>query len=288
MISIYQAANLADAYLIRHLLEEERIDAYIAGEYLRGAIGEIPANTPIEVRVAPEHAARARGIVEEWERAPIDDAAFDEDEGEGDALASNVRDEGAATLGGVDAPSNSRGANAVRWLGGFALGAGVMWAAYHGPRNESGYDYNDDGVLDERWIYSGDRVERIETDRNRDRTPDLIARYDALGQASRIEVDRDFDGTMEESTEYRDGQPASTELDRDRDGRAEYRAEYINGTIFREEWLNANGDTIKRVEYDRGDPSEGAIDSDGDGRLDTARVYDPNGEIVRTSPLDAR
>ena len=48
MISIYHAANLTDAYLIRHLLEQERIDAYIAGEYLQGALGELPANTPVE------------------------------------------------------------------------------------------------------------------------------------------------------------------------------------------------------------------------------------------------
>lgn len=288
MISIYQAANLADAHLIRHLLEEERIEAYIAGEYLQGALGEIPTNTPIEVRVAPEDATRARAIVRAWESTPIDDAAFGEnDDGARGENAGNegARDEDAARLGGDGAPIDARWANAVRWLGGAAIGAGVMWAAYHGPRNESGYDYDGDGKLDERWIYSGDRIERIETDRNRDGRPDQIVRYDVGGLTHRVDVDRDFDGTLEERTEYRKGQPLSTELDRDRDGRAEYRADYIHGAPFREEWMNANGDVVKRIEYERGDPSAGAIDSDGDGRLDTARVYDANGEILRTSPM---
>lgn len=280
MISIYQAANLADAHLIRHLLQEERIDAFIAGEYLQGALGEIPANTPIDVRVAPEDAARARAIVQAWESAPIDPAMFDDDEPTHAATD---------TLSGSNDPMQRpqfRVFAAIVWLlGGAALGAGAMWAASHGPRNEAGYDYNGDGELDERWIYAGDRVERIETDRNRDGKIDRIARYDADGQASRVDADRDFDGTLEERTDYRNGQALRTELDRDRDGRSEYRAEYIHGTMFREEWLGANGDVIKRIEYDRGDPREGAIDSDGDGRLDTARTYDANGEIVRSVPL---
>ncbi|MBP6748382.1 MAG: DUF2007 domain-containing protein [Xanthomonadaceae bacterium] len=282
MISIYQAANLADAYLIRHLLEEERIDAYIAGEYLRGAIGEIPANTPIEVRVSAEDAARARRIVEEWERSPIDTSAFED---EADAVVAGPTE----TMRDPTQRPQFRVFAAIVWLiTGAALGAGAMWAAQNGPRSESGVDYNDDGAIDERWMYAGDRPERVEIDRNRDGKPDFILDYDDRALPSRDEVDRDFNGTMEESTAYRYGQPMRTELDRDRDGRIEYRAEYIHGTIFREEWLNPNGDTIKRVEYDRGDPSEGAIDSDGDGRLDTARVYDSNGEIVRTAPLDAR
>ena len=284
MISIYQAANLADAHLIRHLLQEERIDAFIAGEYLQGALGEIPANTPIEVRVAPEDAARARAIVQAWESAPIDPAMFDDDD-PNDASTDATTGAFGASNDPTQRPQFRAFAAIVWLLGGAALGASAMWAASHGPRNEAGYDYNGDGELDERWIYAGDRVERIETDRNRDGKIDQIARYDADGQASRVDADRDFDGTLEERTDYRHGQALRTELDRDRDGRAEYRAEYIHGTIFREEWLGANGDVVKRIEYERGDPREGAIDSDGDGRLDTARTYAPNGEILRSVPL---
>ena len=60
--------------------------AIAAGQIV--AIGEIPANTPIEVRVAPADAARAREIVEAWQRAPIDDAAFDHPGWTGDPRAA--------------------------------------------------------------------------------------------------------------------------------------------------------------------------------------------------------
>ena len=80
MIIIYRAANTADAHLMRQLLENEGIPAFIQGEYLQGAIGELPANTEILVRVADEHAEAARAGVDEWERAEpveIEDALSD-------------------------------------------------------------------------------------------------------------------------------------------------------------------------------------------------------------------
>ena len=80
MIIIYRAANTADAHLMRQLLENEGIPAFIQGEYLQGAIGELPANTEILVRVADENAEAARAVVDEWERAEpveIEDALSD-------------------------------------------------------------------------------------------------------------------------------------------------------------------------------------------------------------------
>ena len=64
MITIYSAANTADAHLIRQMLEAEGIPAFIQGEYLQGAVGELPANTEILVRVADENAGAARAKVE--------------------------------------------------------------------------------------------------------------------------------------------------------------------------------------------------------------------------------
>jgi hypothetical protein len=69
MIIIYRAANIADAHLMRQLLESEGIPAFIQGEYLQGAVGELPANTEILVRVADDNAEAARAIVDEWEAA---------------------------------------------------------------------------------------------------------------------------------------------------------------------------------------------------------------------------
>lgn len=69
MIIIYRAANIADAHLMRQLLENEGIPAFIQGEYLQGAVGELPANTEILVHVADDNATAARAIVDEWESA---------------------------------------------------------------------------------------------------------------------------------------------------------------------------------------------------------------------------
>ena len=69
MIIVYRAANIADAHLMRQLLENEGIPAFIQGEYLQGAVGELPANTEILVHVADENADAARVVVDEWESA---------------------------------------------------------------------------------------------------------------------------------------------------------------------------------------------------------------------------
>lgn len=82
MLIVYRAANIADAHLIRQMLEGAGIPAFIQGEYLQGAVGELPANTEILVHVADAHAEAAREIVDEWARAePImmDDESAEED-----------------------------------------------------------------------------------------------------------------------------------------------------------------------------------------------------------------
>ncbi len=280
MISIYHAANLADAYLIRQLLEQERIDAYIAGEYLQGALGELPANTPVDVRVAPEDATRARQIVEDWECSPIDSAMFDDDD---------TADDPPRLFPTPPDNALSRGFSAIAWLlGGAAIGAGIVWAAQHGPRSEAGIDYDGDGVFEERAIYAGERLERIEIDRNRDRKSDQILHFGRHGVVERYEADQDFDGVMEERGEYVNGQLSLLKVGRDGDGRPEFRSEYLLGVPYRDEWLDRDGNAIKRVLYRNGQAVEGEFDSDGDGRLDTQRFYDARGEIVSEVPLDAR
>ena len=69
MIIVYRAANIADAHLMRQLLENEGIPAFIQGEYLQGAVGELPANTEILVHVADGNAEVARAVVDAWESA---------------------------------------------------------------------------------------------------------------------------------------------------------------------------------------------------------------------------
>jgi len=66
---VYRAANLSDAHLIRQLMEAEGIPAFVQGEYLQGAVGELPANTEVLVRVPDEHVDAARAVVDDWENS---------------------------------------------------------------------------------------------------------------------------------------------------------------------------------------------------------------------------
>lgn len=63
MHTVYRAANLFDAHLVKDALEAGGIPAFIAGEYLTGAVGQLPAMDYIEVRVPESSVPLATGIV---------------------------------------------------------------------------------------------------------------------------------------------------------------------------------------------------------------------------------
>ena len=48
---IYRAENLFDAHLVKDALEHAEIPAFISGEYLTGAVGQLPAMNYIAVMV---------------------------------------------------------------------------------------------------------------------------------------------------------------------------------------------------------------------------------------------
>ena len=47
----YRAVTLIDAHLVKDALEREEIPAFIAGEYLTGAVGQLPALDYVAVMV---------------------------------------------------------------------------------------------------------------------------------------------------------------------------------------------------------------------------------------------
>ncbi|GAB2534493.1 hypothetical protein GCM10027065_02650 [Rhodanobacter koreensis] len=64
---VYRAENLFDAHLVKDALEAGGIPAFIAGEYLTGAVGQLPAMDYIAVMVPESSLALASGIVSEVE-----------------------------------------------------------------------------------------------------------------------------------------------------------------------------------------------------------------------------
>jgi len=62
---VYQAENIIDANLVKNVLEHEDIHAFVSGQYLTGAAGELPPMALVNVMVSPADWPRARAIAEQ-------------------------------------------------------------------------------------------------------------------------------------------------------------------------------------------------------------------------------
>ncbi len=71
MIVVYNASNSIEAYLIKNLLAQQEIPAYVFGDYLQGGVGEIQAIGLVTVNVADVDYAKAKEIVDAWNAATI-------------------------------------------------------------------------------------------------------------------------------------------------------------------------------------------------------------------------
>ena len=60
---VYHAENIIDANLVKGVLALEQIVAFVSGEYLTGAIGELPVCNLVTVMVADSDVERALPIV---------------------------------------------------------------------------------------------------------------------------------------------------------------------------------------------------------------------------------
>lgn len=67
MIGIYNATSTTEAHLIKGLLEQQGIEAHVAGHYLQGALGELPVINLIQVSVSEEDEALALKVIEAYE-----------------------------------------------------------------------------------------------------------------------------------------------------------------------------------------------------------------------------
>lgn len=65
MHTVYHAHTLIDAHLVKDRLESEGIPAFIAGEYLTGGVGQLPARGLISVAVPDSCVPAAEPLVRE-------------------------------------------------------------------------------------------------------------------------------------------------------------------------------------------------------------------------------
>jgi hypothetical protein len=87
MRTIYQAENVIDANLVKGALEHAGIPAFVAGEYLTGAAGQLPMIGLVAVMVADSDVAAADPIVRGIDTALRETAQTDREDG--DSLASD-------------------------------------------------------------------------------------------------------------------------------------------------------------------------------------------------------
>jgi hypothetical protein len=74
---VYQAEHLIDAHLVRGRLQSEGIDAHVQGEWLTGALGELPLHGLLGVCVAERDVDAALHLLADWRER--DHAALDDD-----------------------------------------------------------------------------------------------------------------------------------------------------------------------------------------------------------------
>ena len=79
----YHAETLIDAHLVKDALERAEIPAFITGEFLTGAVGQLPARDFVAVMVPEAAAEAAEGIVRaiDAQLAEARAAAVDDDFG---------------------------------------------------------------------------------------------------------------------------------------------------------------------------------------------------------------
>lgn len=162
----------------------------------------------------------------------------------------------------------------------------IMSAHYKMPAQTQGIDYNDDGVLDEKWSYSSQgHAISMQSDRNFDGKVDDTASFEN-GQIDTVEADLDFDGVFDTVTTYQLGNQHVMESDTDKDGYRDTRTHFKSNTIASVEFIHPDTGKPRKVDYFNGFiRTYSEVDTDIDGTLDQRIDYDKIGMVKSTEPL---
>ncbi len=81
MVKLFSADDTIEAHLLRHMLEQQGMQAFITGEHLESAIGELPAAGLVDVWVLEEHLEDAQDVLDDFLES-LDEPYEDEDDDE--------------------------------------------------------------------------------------------------------------------------------------------------------------------------------------------------------------
>lgn len=225
MKCVHEANHITEAHMILHLLEQEDFNGTVDGEYLQGAVGELPAMGMIRVVVSDEDYEQASAFLKEWHAKQI-------------------------TLDEEKAPKIKNGLS-FNWgyLGFFSLGvilsSFIVSGNYFTSFSIEGIDYNGDGVLEEKDIYKGNRIQKTEIDTDLDGQVDTIYFYDSKGRLDHYQGDHDFNGTLETTGRFANNVFWAKESDTNGDGKIDLRYKYKKGILKELQFLDSDGSLIK-------------------------------------------
>ncbi len=236
--------------MIANLLQQSDIETIITGEYLQGAIGELPMESMVEVSVADVDFVKAQEIIQVWNAIPMDEQREHSYKNKPSRIGTGL-------------------------VLGLLIGFGTTYWAYNSPTTYNGIDYDDDGILDTRFEYRDNRHYRTYIDRNLDGVVDVIYRFSRKGMIYREEADDDFDGTFETTITYRQGNAVLAEVDLDQDGKIDSKGYYTDGVLTVIEILGPTPLSPKvRQHYKMNKLISSEFDSNGDGVYDKKYTYD--------------
>ncbi len=265
MKNLYEASNAIEAHMIRDLLKQEGLTAYIRGEYLQGAVGEIPAGGLVRLEIDESEYEQAREFVKRWDAAQP--AVIPETKAH-----SKEKRRSKASLG---------------FLLGLVTGVVACYAFFKAPIFTNGFDYNGNGVLDEKWTVSPAGITlKYEMDRNLDGKIDLFSLYNSQNKPTSTESDDDFNGTFETKMRYEGANVEIIESDTDGDGSPDLRTFLVHGVLSTSTYMNPNTGLPLRVEYFKlSKLTKVERDSNKDGLLDTVEIYNALGEVTSTQKI---
>ena len=259
MKSIFEASSGLEAHMILNLLQQQGIECRIDGEYLQGGVGELQAMNFVRVLVEDHDVSRAKAVIDEWDATQTD-----------------------ATV--VQKPVRKSTGIATGMLFGLLIGAGLTFWAYNSPVTVDGIDHNNDGQLDETWLYKDGRLSKVKADRNLDGEADTIYHYNRKGLIYKAETDENFDGVYETAYKYRRGYVSYHESDTDQDGTIDLVGRYEHGNFVESEIIDpvTHVPRIRQL-YNMNKLSSAEFDSNGDGQYDLEYEYDFFEQIKKTS-----
>ena len=263
---VYSAANNLEAHMIKGVLEQQDIPAYIQGEHLQSGIGELPAISGfVKVSVDNVNVLAARKIIKEWETQE---------------LAEN-----ASNLKNVPNEIVRTGTNYLYLAASFIAGAIAMHFYLQSPVSHNGIDLNNDKINDITWTYKNNMISKTEADINFDQKIDEISSFDS-GLSSITKVDTDFDGVFDTEYQYTNERVSTEKIDTNNDGEMDVIIEYESPSNYNSTIFNPKTNLIIKVQHFKRDKLVTAeLDTNNDGKVDTAILYDLAEEESNRKPI---